>query len=317
MSNVLFVVVLTMPSRYDVAVILGNPENVRKTSNSRPSYPPFLNPLVAFEVHLDHTGAECGVLVAQPAEWVNNTTSPVGRYDPWADRRLFLKFSKLDYDDGPALAKFASRNGMLFLQHPKSILQLDPCYEDRHVESVDEWRWHILQVRYLLEVRDILLQPRSENRAKLFRELDERYDGVATPTEVTGSSGRRITVGTEWKQFWIRPAVTFGRAANPGAYETIWHDNALNDIVSQVLYENSRFIWRRQSKTVTFHPINTLGAIYITLVDELGNEGTPLRQCEGCGIRFRSRRLNHTSCSERCRKILSYRNKKKKDAEAS
>lgn len=263
--------------------------------------PAFLNPPIRFEVIEDQNGKRCPVLLASPPEWIRGASESFGEFDPAKNRRLFRVFADLDLEDGEALARFASRSGLLFVDQPALDLG------ESGMESIDEWRWHIRQVRYLVAVRNILLDQPATRRASRFRDLDEQFSTTKPPEEVILASGRRITVGREWPELWRRPGHSRG---DPNAHESIWHQERLDTTVSRMLQEHCRLLWRWRAKAVTFHPVNTLGAIYLTLLEELGNEGRPLRQCPGCGKHFRPGRSDQKACGPNCRNRLAYRKRK-------
>jgi hypothetical protein len=273
----------------------------------------FLTLPVTFERRVSEDGGEVGVLVAQAYSWDDG----YGLFDPPRHPRIHTRFAGLNPENGDSLAKFASRYGLLMQR--RSVKSPLPG----RMETQDEWRWHIRKVRYLIEVHSILQSGmKTRERARALEHLNRESVTVPPPlVHHAQPDGTLLAISErEFDRFWLDETdLSKDDRQSPG-YPHMFvylHRQRLESLVSRVMQAHALVNWRMLRRrdgsavagAIFVDPATVLGAIYWSLVNDMGNDALPMRQCPGCFKWFRPERRDQRHHNAACRNRALYNRK--------
>lgn len=212
---------------------------------------------------------------------------------------LHRLFSNLKGDE-QSILKFAREYGFLGSQTFLIATDSENCYWG---ESLDQWRYEIQTLRFLIELWDILRTDR--NAGKLKSLLDFEHDLVYI------KDGK---IDSEYAYNSVQNSHIYHQPSKSGKPDFLSLSQLFFEcqIESLVMDYCSASVKIEPYPRLSFDAETLIGTIYMHFVNEVLGKSLPLVKCQVCEQWFQSRHKGTMYCSDAC-KVKAYRLRKEKE----
>jgi len=190
------------------------------------------------------------------------------------------------------ILEFCTRTG--FLGQNTSLLELDDG-KLMWGEALGEWIAEINKMRVILKLHDLLVNGTDKEAMSHFIDLSESYASVNRDR----GSGYKAPSGALDEEFdlrYIEPELD-KEGVVLRATRTVFH-GLIRRAIRHTCYPDFELV---KGADIQLHPKSLLGAIYLSLLDEVLMESEPDRKCVVCGNYFALLHGRMQYCSSACR----------------